>query len=109
MKVTKKAYTELIQQDLEFLNKYLSKMDNSLELNHIKAVLTASIDRFYETDASRWRKVSNELPKVASKPYCIVVRSDDGRIQLEWILEGYDECVISFLLDKYIEWKPIEL
>ena len=56
----------------------------------------------------RWRKVSEELPKVASKPYCIVVRSDDGRVQLEWILEGYDERVISFLLDKYIEWKPID-
>lgn len=61
----------------------------------------------YILHASRWRKVSEELPKVASKPYCIVVRSDDGRVQLEWILEGYDECLISFLLDKCIEWKPI--
>ena len=57
---------------------------------------------------SRWRKVSDELPKVASKPYCIVVRDDDGRVQLEWILVGYDEGVISFLLDKYVEWKPID-
>lgn len=55
-----------------------------------------------------WRKVSDELPKVASKPYCIVVRDDDGRVQLEWILVGYDEGVISFLLDKYVEWKPID-
>lgn len=58
-------------------------------------------------DYHRWRKVSEELPKLTSKPYCIAAKDSESRIYIEWILEGYDERVIYFLLDKYIEWKPI--
>lgn len=84
--------------------------DNSNRIRHLNVYVVEELlcelaVKFLERD--KWRKVRDELPEVSSKPYCIVVRSDDGRVQLEWILEGYDERVISFLLDKYIEWKPI--
>lgn len=42
--INKSSYIELIEKDLDFLNKHCSK---SLELNHIKAVLAKSIDLLY--------------------------------------------------------------
>lgn len=42
--MTKEAYTKLIEEDLDVLNKH---MPDSLELDHIKVVLTSSIDCYY--------------------------------------------------------------
>lgn len=44
MKITKDKYKELIKEDLE----WLSKMPNSLEKQHIEAVLKNSINQFYK-------------------------------------------------------------
>lgn len=45
LKISKKHYTELIQEDLDYLNNNLP--DGSVELDHIKAVLCLSIDWLY--------------------------------------------------------------
>lgn len=49
MEINKREYTKLIQEDLDFLNKNLSHLGNSLELEHIKVVLWKSIDILYKT------------------------------------------------------------
>ena len=48
LKINKQAYTKLIEQDLEVLR----KLPHSLELDHIKLVLTSSIDMYYPSDGS---------------------------------------------------------
>ena len=45
--MTKEAYKKLIQEDLDFLNKHLSKFEGSLELDHIKLIICSSIDWYY--------------------------------------------------------------
>lgn len=45
IKIDKQAYIKLIQEDLDYLNRHCK--DESLELDHIKAVLRFSIDLLY--------------------------------------------------------------
>ena len=59
-------------------------------------------------DSSRWRKVSEELPQVNEEHYRILTKSDDNRLDVVSILNGYDKDVVKFLLKNYIEWKPID-
>lgn len=44
IKISKEAYKKLIKEDLDFLNKHCP---DSLELDHIKAIICGSIDWFY--------------------------------------------------------------
>lgn len=41
IKISKEAYKKLIKEDLDFLNKHCP---DSLELDHIKAIICGSID-----------------------------------------------------------------
>ncbi|MEG2276659.1 MAG: hypothetical protein RSA53_05420 [Odoribacter sp.] len=49
LKISKKAYMDLIQEDLDFLNKKIK--GNFCELSHIKVVLCSSIDWYYPDNA----------------------------------------------------------
>ncbi|WP_300725878.1 hypothetical protein [uncultured Rikenella sp.] len=45
IKIDKQAYIKLIEEDLDYLNQHCK--EESLELDHIKAVLCFSIDLLY--------------------------------------------------------------
>lgn len=59
LSINKKAYTELIHQDLEILNKYCK---DSPELDHIRLVLCNSIDMHYPE-----RKSAYDVYKLAKE------------------------------------------
>lgn len=54
---------------------------------------------------NRWRKVEEELPEVQEITYQIIARESDGDCDLYYVRKGID---ISFFLEGYTEWKPIE-
>lgn len=47
LKITKKAYMKLIQEDLDFLNKHLGHLEGSIELDHVKLIICSSIDWYF--------------------------------------------------------------
>lgn len=59
-------------------------------------------------DKYRWRNVSEELPQVNEEHYWILTKSDDNRLDVISILNGYDKDVVKFLLKNHVEWKPID-
>ncbi len=47
MKISKKEYEKLIQEDLNFLNDKMKGYEFSPELDHIKLIICCSIDWYY--------------------------------------------------------------
>ena len=73
----------------------------SLDQNKFEAVTKAD-------NLNYWRKVGEELPGVREEHYWILTKSDDNRLDVISILNGYDKDVVKFLLKNYVEWKPID-
>jgi len=64
--LTKEAYTKLIQQDLNFLNKQLNRLEGSLELDHIKLIISTSIDWLYPTLKQPFEVIITQDPPVGT-------------------------------------------
>ncbi|MFV0326330.1 MAG: hypothetical protein ACK5LF_18470 [Bacteroides xylanisolvens] len=60
IKISKEAYEKLIEEDLDFLNEHCPE---SLELNHIKAIISSSIDWYYpdKSTCTALKRIENRL------------------------------------------------
>ena len=100
MKTIEELAYEAYQGNEELPDKY--KTQDSMWMDWFKKGYNAC------THENRWRKVSEELPEVREEHYWILTKSDDGRLDVVSILNGYDKDIVKFLLKNHVEWKPID-